>query len=181
MCNSWWHIVASLVCVIFEWHKNNFVYLAAAITHTHFAITCGEALIEVPIPNVQASFPLILWHLLWGLSNWHLWKSRCSLGKDLMIPAISIECKIWKDLSVYIRIEWRFLMGVVKEGRCTYDDAVAQMRKDFGTSGWIFLWRFCSFPPIEIWMTMVQPQLIICIGYTWSSRTTYSGVRHEWS
>lgn len=110
---------------IWKW-STGILALAVAITSTSFTLTCGEALIGIPIPNIWNTFPMMMWHILQGLSNWEIWKARFSLEKeDLEISAIGVQQKIWKELWIYIKIEWRYLMGTVKEGHSTYDGAVA--------------------------------------------------------
>lgn len=112
----------------------------AGITHDYFALTIAQALLGAYILNVNRAFPFMLWHVLRGLMNWHIWKAWSTLAMDEMhIPVSTIKTKIWKDLRVYMHIRWDALRNKVQEGRLPMMEARGQMHKDYGIDEHIFL------------------------------------------
>lgn len=79
--------------------------------HDHFAITIArQALLGAFIHNVHRNFPFMLWHILRGLANWHVWKARSTLVmEEIHIPMTMVKIKIWKDLRIYMQIHWATL------------------------------------------------------------------------
>lgn len=73
------------------------------IDHKHFVLTVAQALLGAYIYNVSRAFSFMLWHILRGLANWHIWKARNTLVmKKIHVPTFTIKIKVWKELYIYI-------------------------------------------------------------------------------
>lgn len=52
--------------------------------------------------------------------------------EELVISNEAVRIKIWKDIRMYMQIEWSNLQGKVNQGRCTVEEAVGNFCRNFG-------------------------------------------------
>lgn len=99
----------------------------------YFTLSAAHAILGAPLAIDVRLLPWRLWTLVRGEANWHIWKARCSMEMEHVdITRKGVQIRIWKELCLYIKMDWAELLKKVDLGRITLVEAKGRLSKDYG-------------------------------------------------
>lgn len=91
------------------------------------------------------------WQVLRGILCWQIWKNQNKhFLADKRSDSVTVIYKSWRQLGIYIRLEWSSLIRKFRLGKTTFGDAELAMQSQFGSNPaiWNLLEMVLQVPPV---------------------------------